>query len=167
MKALSLAERGRLDVYVLAVTSAVSAETRSRAQAMADAGAFEMRFWTLTELDDMVKSHPDVLREFFLSDDPRRAMRLRRERQIAPLADEVSALVAVVRPILGALVSWRCTRRGCTGLRETKYDFRRPRKNQAANAFSRPMPEVESGSGLALAMASSLETNNAPIFGED
>ncbi len=72
-----------------------------------------------------------------------------------------------VRPILGALVSWRCTRRGCTGLRETKYDFRRPRKNQAANAFSRPMPEVESGSGLALAMASSLETNNAPIFGED
>jgi hypothetical protein len=40
------------------------------------------------------------------------------------------------RPVLGATVLWRCTRRNCKGLREEKYNFKRPRSNQNVNHFS-------------------------------
>ena len=40
------------------------------------------------------------------------------------------------RPILGALVLWRCTRRNCQGLRETNYQFKKPRSNSNPNRFS-------------------------------
>jgi len=40
------------------------------------------------------------------------------------------------RPILGASVLWRCTKRNCKGLREQKYNFKRPRSNQNVNHFS-------------------------------
>jgi hypothetical protein len=40
------------------------------------------------------------------------------------------------RPVLGASVVWRCTKRNCKGLREQKYNFKRPRTNQNVNMFS-------------------------------
>ena len=49
------------------------------------------------------------------------------------------------RPIMGATVLWRCTRRNCNGYRESKQDFRRPRSNSNANRFS---AEVRSIVGL-------------------
>ena len=42
----------------------------------------------------------------------------------------------IKRPVLGATVLWRCTRRNCQGLRESEYNFRKPRANQHANRFS-------------------------------
>ena len=36
----------------------------------------------------------------------------------------------------GAVVMWRCARRGCRALREVKYVFKCPRKNQNPNAWS-------------------------------
>ena len=44
--------------------------------------------------------------------------------------------VEAKRPVLGATVLWRCTRRNCKGLREEQYNFKRPRSNQLANRFS-------------------------------
>mgnify|MGYP000005808333 CR=1 FL=1 len=44
---------------------------------------------------------------------------------------------STVRPIRGATVLWRCTRRGCGGYRTQVYDFRRPRSNQQVNALRR------------------------------
>ena len=41
----------------------------------------------------------------------------------------------------GAVVMWRCARRGCRALREVKYVFKRPRRNQNPNAWSgKPAP---------------------------
>jgi len=40
------------------------------------------------------------------------------------------------RPIIGATVLWRCSRRNCNGYRDTKYNFRRPRTNSTPNRFS-------------------------------
>jgi hypothetical protein len=42
----------------------------------------------------------------------------------------------IKRPMLGATVLWRCTRRNCQGLREVQYKFTKPRINQNANRFS-------------------------------
>ena len=42
----------------------------------------------------------------------------------------------VKRPVAGATVLWRCTKRNCQGLRESKYQFRRPRVNQNPNQFN-------------------------------
>ena len=42
----------------------------------------------------------------------------------------------IKRPVAGATVLWRCTKRNCQGLRESKYTFRKPRANQNANQFS-------------------------------
>jgi len=42
----------------------------------------------------------------------------------------------VTRPLLGATVLWRCTRRNCRGLRETNYPFKKPRSNSNPNRFS-------------------------------
>lgn len=40
------------------------------------------------------------------------------------------------RPVMGATVLWRCSKRNCHGHRKAQYKFRRPRVNQQPNSYS-------------------------------
>jgi len=62
-KVLTLPAKDRPVEYVFLVTSDVSAETRERAQKRA--GAMVCRFWARTELDQLVRKYPDLVRRFF------------------------------------------------------------------------------------------------------
>lgn len=53
----------------------------------------------------------------------------------------------IAKPLAGCTVLWRCTRRNCQGLRETKYNFRKPRANQLANQFSAKVDTILIGMG--------------------
>ena len=52
------------DTVVFIVTAAVSYRTRQEAQSFWEDNG-ECHFWALTELDERVKRHPEILREFF------------------------------------------------------------------------------------------------------
>jgi hypothetical protein len=64
-KALRLPERDRPVEFVFIVTCDVSANTRKQARARC-ATQMECHFWAGTELDEKVKSHPEIAEEFFL-----------------------------------------------------------------------------------------------------
>ena len=49
---------------------------------------------------------------------------------------------SMARPMLGAKVLWRCTRRNCKGLRETAYAFKKPRVDSNPNVFSPGLQSV-------------------------
>jgi hypothetical protein len=63
-KVLALPEDQRPAGLVFLVTCDVRADTRQRARERC-AGEMECYFWTGTELDGKVKSHPDIVEEFF------------------------------------------------------------------------------------------------------
>ena len=63
-KVLGLSEDERPAALVFLVACDVSDETRGRARARC-AGEMDCDFWALTELDDRVKRHSDIVQEFF------------------------------------------------------------------------------------------------------
>ena len=63
-KVLALSQDQRPAGLTFLVTCDVSANTRQQARARC-AGEMECRFWTGTELDQKVKRHPDIVKEFF------------------------------------------------------------------------------------------------------
>jgi hypothetical protein len=50
--------------------------------------------------------------------------------------------ISISKPILGARVLWRCTRRNCKGFRETTYAFKKPRVDSNSNVFSPGLQSV-------------------------
>lgn len=118
-KILALPAEERPDELIFVIASNVSAETRKRARQHAQPMA--CGFWAGTELDERVKRHGDLLREFFhldrpAGDDPRRFRTMalppegfvtRREYLPALAAlrrqpDSASAVVALTTALRGA-----------------------------------------------------------------
>ena len=62
-KILTLPEDEQPDKYVFIASCNISAQTRD--QVPEKYPQFEYEFWALTELDEMVKRHPDIVAEFF------------------------------------------------------------------------------------------------------
>jgi len=67
-KVLALPQDQRPAEYVFIITRNVSANTRQQARDRC-ADQIGCHFWAGTELDEMVKRHPDIVREFFQLDD--------------------------------------------------------------------------------------------------
>ena len=63
-KVLGLPENERPGGLVFLTTCQVSANTRRKARAQCT-GKMECEFWAVTELDEFVKQHHDIVREFF------------------------------------------------------------------------------------------------------
>ena len=61
------------------------------------------------------------------------------EHAYIQVAVELAPMPDIKRPIGGATVLWRCSRKGCHAVRESRYTFRRPASNQQPNALARPV----------------------------